>query len=102
MYLIAQLWWYLLVAFLLGALIGYIVWRACGRGRLQSSHERTRHELSARIAALEQERTKFSTAAVESEREAARLREDLQNLRQQGGATAVKSLIKTEKPAGRD
>lgn len=102
MYLIAQLWWYLLVAFLLGALIGYVVWRACGRGRLQSSHDRTRHELGARISALEQERTKFSSAAVESEREAARLREELQALRQKGGSAPVKSLIKTEKPAGRD
>jgi len=31
MYLVSQLWWLLLLAFLLGAFFGYLLWRACGR-----------------------------------------------------------------------
>lgn len=35
MYLIAQLWWYLLLAFLLGAVLGYLLWRFCGRRAME-------------------------------------------------------------------
>ena len=75
MYLISQLWWCLLLAFLLGALVGYVLWRSCGRRRLQASYERQKKHLDRRIVSLEHERDRFSAAAVEAEKENARLKE---------------------------
>lgn len=53
MYLISQLWWYLTLAFLLGALIGYVLWRVCNRPQIESRYERSRSDLLKRIALLE-------------------------------------------------
>ena len=78
MYLVSQLWWCLLLAFLLGALVGYVLWRACGQRRMQASYERQSRELAARLTALQNERDRFSAAAVDGERENARLKEALQ------------------------
>lgn len=77
MYLVSQLWWCLLLAFLLGALVGYVLWRACGHRLMQSNYERQMKDLSSRLAAIEQERNRFSAAAVDGERENARLKEAL-------------------------
>lgn len=74
MYLVAQLWWLLLMAFLFGAFIGYIMWKACGRPRVEEQYKRENRELTGRIVALEQERDRISAAALEAEREIARLR----------------------------
>ena len=62
MYLISQMWWYLLLAFLLGAFIGYLLWRICNRPLLESRFERSRKELLDRIAVLESGRTGKSRA----------------------------------------
>ena len=67
MYLISQLWWFLLLAFLLGALLGYLLWRACGRRRIETHYERSNKELVSRLGALEVERSRFSGAAVDAE-----------------------------------
>lgn len=53
MYLISQMWWYLLLAFLLGAFIGYMLWRTCNRPLLEAGFERSKKELLDRIAVLE-------------------------------------------------
>jgi hypothetical protein len=80
MYLVAKFWWYLLLAYLLGALFGYILWRACGLRRLQAGYERMRHELTERVGALEHERSQFSAAAVDIERENVLLKAELKKL----------------------
>lgn len=77
MYLVSQLWWFLLLAFLLGALVGYLLWRACGRHFLLAEHEREKAEFNRRIAVLEQARDRLSAAARDDEQELARLREAL-------------------------
>ena len=77
MYLVSQLWLSLILAFLLGALLGYMMWRACGRRYMQAGYDRQSREMSARITALERERGQFSSAAMEAERENARLQEAL-------------------------
>ena len=74
MYLVQQLWWFLLRAFLLGALLGYLMWRTCGQRHVQSTYQRQLKDASERIASLEKERAKFSASALEAEREVARLR----------------------------
>lgn len=74
MYLVAQLWWLLLMAFIFGAFIGYVVWKACGRPRVEEQYRRESKELTGRIVALEQERDRISAAALEAEREIARLK----------------------------
>ena len=56
MYLLSQVWWYLLLAFLLGALIGYLLWRVCSRPMIEARYERSRNDLTARLALLEAER----------------------------------------------
>jgi NADH-quinone oxidoreductase subunit E len=53
MYLISQMWWYLLLAFLLGAFIGYLLWRTCNRPLLEAGFERSKKKLLDRIAVLE-------------------------------------------------
>ena len=67
MYLVSQMWWLLFLAFLVGLLVGYVLWKACGHRRIASSFERSRQEMASRIAALEQERRKFADTAVEAE-----------------------------------
>lgn len=59
MYLLSQVWWYLLLAFLLGALLGYWVWRLCSRPMLESRFERSRADMVSRMALLEDERTRW-------------------------------------------
>lgn len=56
MYLLSQVWWYLLLAFLLGALVGYFVWRLCSRPMIEQRYERSRKDLTERLALLETER----------------------------------------------
>lgn len=82
MYLVSQMWWLLLLAFLLGALLGYVMWRACGRRRLQASYERDHKDLQARLTALEHERDRFSAAALDAERESIGLKEALKGTTQ--------------------
>ncbi len=77
MYLVQQLWWFLLLAFLLGALLGYVLWRVCGRRHVQAGYERQHKDASARIALLEKERDRFSASALDAEREVARLQSEL-------------------------
>lgn len=55
MYLIAQIWWLLLIAFYIGALGGYLVWRACSRPRLESQFTSERLELQNQIERQEHE-----------------------------------------------
>jgi predicted nucleic acid-binding Zn-ribbon protein len=81
MYLISQLWWFLLLAFLLGALLGYLLWRACGRRRIETHYERSNKELVSRLGALEQERSRFSVAAVDAEGDNAKFRAEIANLK---------------------
>ncbi|MEQ1715737.1 MAG: hypothetical protein ABL907_07100 [Hyphomicrobium sp.] len=88
MYLISQLWWYLLLAFLLGALLGYVLWRACGRRRLQTNYDRMRRDLGGRVEALENERAHFSAAAGDIERENVRLKSDLKKIRDEAAGPA--------------
>ncbi len=80
MYLISQLWWFLLLAFLLGALLGYLLWRACGRRRIETHYERSNKELVSRLGALEQERSRFSVAAVDAEGDNAKFKAEIANL----------------------
>lgn len=75
MYLLTQLWWCLGLAFLLGAMIGYVIWRSCGRRELQASYERQMRDLEQRFAAIQLERDQFSAAALEAEKECLRLKE---------------------------
>jgi predicted flap endonuclease-1-like 5' DNA nuclease len=62
-YLLAQIWWLLLLAFLLGALVGYVVWRACGLPRLRSEGATGRRELLDRIEALEKDNLRLTAEA---------------------------------------
>ncbi|HMN38639.1 MAG TPA: hypothetical protein PKD49_13145 [Hyphomicrobium sp.] len=81
MYLVQQLWWFMLLAFLLGTLLGYVLWRACGRRHVQSGYERAQKDAASRIASLEKERDRFSKSALEAEREVARLKSQLDKAR---------------------
>ena len=56
MYLLSQVWWYLLLAFLLGVTVGYLVWRLCSRPMIEARYERSRNDLTERLAWLETER----------------------------------------------
>lgn len=80
MYLISQLWWFLLLAFLLGALLGYLLWRACGRRRIETHYERSNKELVTRLGTLEQERSRLSGAAIDAEGENAKLKAEIAGL----------------------
>lgn len=55
MYLISQLWWYLSLAFLMGALLGYLLWRLCSRPVIESRFERSREDMRKRLTLLEEE-----------------------------------------------
>ncbi|MBR2536693.1 MAG: hypothetical protein IKE66_11535 [Hyphomicrobium sp.] len=60
MYLLAQIWWYLLIAFLLGVLIGYFIWRFCSRPALEARVAQSRKDMADRLALLEAERAAFA------------------------------------------
>lgn len=82
MYLLSQLWWYLTLAFLLGALLGYFFWRACSRPMLETNFARTRRSLNDRIGLLENQRTTaVADAGTEASAESAKLRSDLAALK---------------------
>ena len=93
MYLISQLWSYLALAFLLGALLGYLLWRWCGRPRLESQYDRQRKDLTARLGLMEQERSKFTGAAMQAEAENAKLRSELSGLRTAAGDASTKASL---------
>jgi predicted flap endonuclease-1-like 5' DNA nuclease len=59
MYLLTQIWWSLLLAFLLGATVGYLLWRICSRPMLESRFERSRTDMASRLSLLEDERANF-------------------------------------------
>lgn len=61
MYLVAQVWWYLLIAFLLGVLIGYFIWRVCSRPAIEARFEQSRKDMADRLALLEAERAAFAS-----------------------------------------
>ena len=81
MYLLSQIWWYLLLAFLLGALVGYLLWRVCNRPMLESRFERSRKDMASRLSLLEDERAKFTGDGRDAGVEAAKLRSELANLK---------------------
>lgn len=56
MYLLSQVWCYLLLAFLFGVLIGYFVWRVCSLPAIEARFARSRKEMSDRLSQLEAER----------------------------------------------
>ena len=60
MYLLTQLWWYLLLAFLLGVLIGYFIWRVCSRPALEARFAQSTKDMSDRLVPLETERAAFA------------------------------------------
>lgn len=68
MYLLSQIWWYLLLAFLLGALVGYLLWRLCSRPMIESRYERSRKDLASRLATLETERAQYADAVESAKR----------------------------------
>ncbi len=72
MYLLAQICWLLLLAFLLGSLVGYVVWFACGVPRLRSEGATGRRELQDRIEALEKDNARLDKAARDAEAKAKR------------------------------
>lgn len=84
MYLVAQIWWCLLLAFLLGAFVGYVLWRACGRRNMLAGYERQNKDMTRRVASLEHERDRFSSAALEAEKEVVRLKETLEATARKG------------------
>lgn len=59
MYLVAQVWWYLLFAFLFGVLIGYLIWRLCSRPALEARLAQSGRDMAERLALLEAERAAF-------------------------------------------
>ncbi len=80
MYLLLQLWWFLLLAFLLGTLLGYLLWRACGRQRIVTHYERSNKELMTRLGGIEHERSRFTGAAVDAEGDNAKLKSEIAGL----------------------
>lgn len=56
MYLLSQVWCYLLIAFLLGVLIGYFIWRVCSLPAIEARFARSRKEMSDRLSQLEADR----------------------------------------------
>ena len=74
MYLLAQIWFFLLLAFLSGLALGYVLWRSCGRSHLVAGHQAQLQDLKRRLAAAELERNRFSAAALEAEGEILKLR----------------------------
>ncbi|MBK9078807.1 MAG: hypothetical protein IPL91_06575 [Hyphomicrobium sp.] len=66
MYLLTQVWWYLLLAFLLGALIGYLLWRMCSRPMLEARFEQSRKAMADRLALLEEEHARLAAGRAPS------------------------------------
>ncbi len=85
MYLLSHLWWYLLLAFSLGALIGYLLWRVCSRPMIESRYERSRKDLNWRLHNLEEERANFASAGNDDGTELAKLRSELAAAKQRNG-----------------
>jgi len=52
MFLIGQIWQALLLAFGLGLLTGYLVWRLCSRPQLEARHARAKAAMTAQIGQL--------------------------------------------------
>lgn len=67
MYLTLQIWWLLVLAFLLGALFGYLIWRACASPRLKSQSGLARAEFEDRIRNLETQNVRLAALAATAE-----------------------------------
>ena len=67
MYLVAQIWWLLLLAFFLGVFLGYLVWRACGLPWVKTERDIDRRGFEERIAALEKDNARLEKAAHDAE-----------------------------------
>ena len=81
MYLLSQMWAYLALAFLIGAIASYLYWRTCLRPMLESRFEHSRKDAASRLSLLEDERAKFSGNGHDVSREADKLRGELATLR---------------------
>lgn len=92
MYLVAQIWWCLLLAFLLGAFVGYVLWRACGRRNMLAGYERQNKDLTRRVTSLEHERDRISSAALDAEKEVVRLKEALAASASKGQSTPPREV----------
>ncbi len=92
MYLLSQLWWYLLLAFLLGALVGFWIWRMCSRPMLESRFERSRSDMASRLSLLEVERASYTggdSGAGDKSAELLKLRSELAALNQRAAAAVA-------------
>lgn len=92
MYLLSQLWWYLLLAFLVGVLVGYWIWRMCSRPMLESRFERSRSDMASRLSLLEDERASYTggdTGAGDNSAELSKLRSELAALKQRAAAAVA-------------
>ena len=72
MYLVSQIWLLLILSFLLGALIGYFIWRLCARPMLENRYERSRKEMNTRLGLMETEHRDATNLAARPEAEAAK------------------------------
>ena len=77
MYLLSQLWWYLLLAFLLGALVGYLFWRMCFRPLLENGFNHKNRELNYKLSLLEKERSQSSNSGSASIADTSTFKADL-------------------------
>lgn len=81
MYLLSQLWWYLTLAFLLGALLGFLFWRACSRPLLETRFARTKRALNDRIGLLESQSAVVANTRTEPSGDVSKLTSDLMALK---------------------
>jgi NADH-quinone oxidoreductase subunit E len=72
-YLVLQIWWLLLLAFLLGAIFGYLIWRACALPRLKSEGAVETAQLEDRVRGLETQNVRLGNLAADAEATARRL-----------------------------